>query len=322
MNNKLLFAGSFNPYTIGHHSVRTNAESMLLETEVHVGITQNPNKPGMNGEQLKWVTNAAFPGFESEKVKVIPHELVAEYAINNGYDGLVRSLRNSIDLVQEVDLATWNKSLGIPTMFIPSDRGLDHISSSAIREIASFGKDMSQYFINDMHYKRWVNGKPKRIIVTGQMGAGKSSFIDEIDCGHVSIDMDARVKDKMKEGTAEKFRSFFNDTMTKDIRRQWDQPHMFDVKSEVEQIIFDELQFRYNEIVEISAFTSYNLDKLYEDSVIVYVNKFENGKKREIDSDLQRKALQLQTPPKYVDFVVNQDNAQDVITAMFKVLKG
>ena len=194
MHDKFLFAGSFNPYTIGHHSVYETAVNTLHNNTIIVGVAQNPNKKGINPQLLKWRMNPAFPYFMSTNVKVVDEPMLADYAIKTGVHTLIRSLRNSIDLVHETDLAVWNKDFGVETIYVPSEKSFDHVSSSAIREIHGLGKDMRDFFVNDIQYNRYKNKKPERIIVVGRMGSGKSSFIkDNFLAFQGTVDMDALV---------------------------------------------------------------------------------------------------------------------------------
>ncbi len=306
--SKFLYAGSFNPYTIGHHSVFSTAVELFGNDQVLIGIAQNGAKADQNPHILKWRMNPAFPYFESSAIKVVDEPMVADYANNIGCKALVRSMRNSIDLVTEVDLATWNKEVGeINTVFVPSGRGMDHISSSAIRSIDALGKDMSEYFVNQIQYERWKTKKPKRVIVVGRMGAGKSSFIKDHFHDEAVTDMDVVVKNALSEESSTTFKEFFKSTEIPNVSSHWLRIHMMKAKEEVETIINDELCWGGSTgIYEISAFTSYNLEQYYGDSIIVYVDNYNNGKQRDIDPNFMSKVKQLQTIPKVVDFVIDQ----------------
>ena len=319
MQNKFLFAGSFNPYTIGHHSVYENATNILQNDTIIVGIVQNQNKTTINPQLLKWRMSPAFHGFMSTNVKVVNHRMLADYANEIGGATLIRSLRNSVDLVQETDLATWNKEFGVDTVFIPSDKELDHVSSSAIREIHSLGKNMKKYFVNETQYKRYVGYKPKRIIVVGRMGSGKSSFIDDTFDYTPSFDLDKFVAERVKPDTRQTFQEFFNETPLGDISATWEHSYMTPYKNEVVGII-DQIFETHKDtftVFEVSAFTSYKeLEKYYASSVIIYVDNYDNGKTRTIDTDFMVKCQQLQTIPSTVDFVINKNNGKldDVIS--------
>ena len=339
---KALFAGSFNPFTSGHASVVKYADEIFKSLggcAIDIGITQNPSKPTQILHLLKWVTNPVFEGFASSRVKIVDKPLLVEYMKENDYSVLVRSFRNAIDIIPELDMAVWNKKIGdIRTMYVPSDRCLDHISSSAIRDLDALGVSMKDHLAT-IQYARWKAGKPKRIIVCGEgMGCGKSSFINDYAPKilnkwnhqlhwHVH-DLDQVVKDRLDDKSKLRFRSFFMETPVEDIYADW---HVFghrngldDLKDEVEKIIVDFIDDYKTGIFEVSAFTAYDLQKYYDDSIIVYVKKYDSGKVREIDPIMYEKTKKLQTTPIVVDFVIDDldDNFQNTVDAIIKTYRG
>lgn len=324
---KVLFAGSFNPYTIGHHSVFENATDIF--DVVHIGIAKNPNKPDHNPYIHKWMTNPAFPKFGSSQVKVIEDNMLVDYMNKNQYNVLVRSVRNAIDLVGELDMASWNKKLGdVKTIFIPAEKELEHISSSAVRQIDSLGKSMEDYLVNPIQYARWKAGKPKRVIVLGGIGSGKSSFLSDYKHEFTEfdycdrqyrelkiIDMDKEVKSNMTKETSDLMKLFFDKTPVHNISSDWDDGCMIDAKAEVESIIKQTFNISRIVIYEVSAFTAYDLEQYYNDSIIVYVSNYDNGKERTIDNLFAMKVSQLQTIPKVIDFVIDKKrgNVDEVV---------
>lgn len=343
---KVMFAGSFNPYTIGHHSVYQNAVNIFGDQNVHIGIAQNPSKPDQNPQLLKWMTNPVFPDFNSSAIKVLDKPMLVDYMNQNGYGVLVRSVRNAIDLVSELDMATWNKKFGgVQSVFIPAEKELEHVSSSAVRSIEALGQPMNDYLVNDIQYKRWKARKPKRVIVTGRMGSGKSSFLKDYEDQFIIripngrfpfreldiYDMDEVVKQRMCETTSRIFQYFFDTTPAHDISYQWMELPKSDksfarAKDEVLGIIKDCLtEFSYTHgVYEISAFTAYNLEEFYNDSIIVYVDNYDNGKIRKIDQRFRAKATELNTIPKVIDFVIDQKkgNVDEIVGQITDLLEG
>lgn len=341
--SKALFAGSFNPFTSGHHSVVEYADNIFKSLggcAIDVGITQNPSKPTQNLNLLKWIMNPVFEGLASSRIKIVDKPLLVNYMKENGYSVLVRSFRNAIDIVPELDMAVWNKKIGdIRTMFVPSDRCQDHISSSAIRELDALGVPMEEYLPYTIQANRWKAGKPKRIIVCGEgMGCGKSSFINDYserilniprDQRHWHVhDMDVVVKRELSDETLSIFRQFFDETPVDDIYMGW---FIYDIKSrlgqakdEVESYITSYIDDYKTGIFEISAFTAYDLQTYYDDSIIVYVKKYDSGKVREIDPVMYEKTKILQGVPIVVDFVIDDldDNFQNTIDAIIKTYRG
>ena len=71
--------------------------------------------------------------------------LIVEYAKNIGAKALLRGVRNMNDFAYEFDLSLMNHNLdpGIETLFIPTEPRYVIIKSSAIKELAAFGGDIS-----------------------------------------------------------------------------------------------------------------------------------------------------------------------------------
>lgn len=126
-----LFAGSFDPPTLGHLDLIDRAS--VLCDELYVGVAINSNKRGLLAvEQRIEMLQSLTPA----KVVLIKGLLV-DFAKENQIDFLIRGLRSFQDLYHEQQLATMNKQLsGIETVFLPGKPEFAHISSSLIRELA------------------------------------------------------------------------------------------------------------------------------------------------------------------------------------------
>ncbi|MCQ2288280.1 MAG: pantetheine-phosphate adenylyltransferase [Muribaculaceae bacterium] len=137
-----LFAGSFDPFTLGHENiVRRGLE---IFDQVIVGIGINPDKhPMMSAEARKqWIEEV----FECEpRVKVIAYEgYTVDAARANGAKFLLRGVRTAADFEYEKNIAAINRRLaGIETVLINTLPHLEHISSSLVRERLAQGQDIS-----------------------------------------------------------------------------------------------------------------------------------------------------------------------------------
>jgi pantetheine-phosphate adenylyltransferase len=71
--------------------------------------------------------------------------LAVEFAKKVGARSLVRGLRTEVDFTYEMQMALMNRSLApkLETIFIPTAQEYGHVSSSLVKEIASFGGDTS-----------------------------------------------------------------------------------------------------------------------------------------------------------------------------------
>ncbi|MBF0971902.1 MAG: pantetheine-phosphate adenylyltransferase, partial [Actinomyces graevenitzii] len=76
-----------------------------------------------------------------QNVKVVAlHGLVASYAEQIGAVAIVKGLRNGSDLDSEAPMAFINTQLGgVETVFLPAAPGMGHISSSLVKDVASYG---------------------------------------------------------------------------------------------------------------------------------------------------------------------------------------
>lgn len=140
---KAVFAGSFDPPTFGHLNIIERARSIF--NEIHVVIAVNSEKKYLFTEQerLQLIKELVLP-WENVVVSSWNH-LIVEYARMVDAKVLVRGVRNLSDFSYEFDLAMMNKGLNsdIETVFLSTDPEFFVLRSSAIKELASFGGDVS-----------------------------------------------------------------------------------------------------------------------------------------------------------------------------------
>jgi pantetheine-phosphate adenylyltransferase len=139
-----LYAGSFDPPTVGHVDLVRRALDLFDHVWVCVG--RNPAKQGMFPveDRLAMFREAlGDPGAVSWSVF---EGLVVEEARRRGATVLLRGFRGPADLELEGRNALGNRDLsGIETLFLVSDPRWAHVSSSLVREIATLGGDVSRY---------------------------------------------------------------------------------------------------------------------------------------------------------------------------------
>lgn len=140
-----VYAGSFDPFTIGHLQVLT--EASYLFDKVIVAIANNADKKRRIDSQLMLgaiedtVSNLSY----GNKIEVIRFEgLIADLANENKADYLIRGIRNGIDYEYEENLARINESFGLKTIYIRAG-SLSHVSSSMVMELYKYGRDISSY---------------------------------------------------------------------------------------------------------------------------------------------------------------------------------
>lgn len=136
---KALFAGTFDPPSLGHADIIQRA-AQLYET-LYVGIATNSTKKFIfSALEREKMLHAITKGLPNVKV-VIFEGLVVDFAKEKKVDCLVRGLRGCADLEFEFQMAFSNKKMtGIETQFLMADERYAHISSTIIREIATNGR--------------------------------------------------------------------------------------------------------------------------------------------------------------------------------------
>lgn len=141
---KAFYAGSFDPFTIGHQYIASRALEMFGELIIGIGY----NEKKINSMALEKRLGYIQELFISEPgVTVFAYDgLTAEVAHENGARVLIRGVRNSIDFEKEKELADINLELfGMPTVFILSPPRFSFVSSSMVRELEHFGFDASRF---------------------------------------------------------------------------------------------------------------------------------------------------------------------------------
>ena len=144
MEKIALFAGTFAPYTIGHHSIATRALAMFDKIIIAVGYN---SQKGGQGDVAERVESIARIYVDEPRIEVAAYEgLTADFAKERGACCLLRGVRSVKDFEYERDLADLNREIsGLETVILPCEPQYAAISSSAVRELMSYGKDVSKF---------------------------------------------------------------------------------------------------------------------------------------------------------------------------------
>ena len=141
---KALFAGSFDPFTRGHQSIVDR--TLAIADEVVVAIGRNANNHTMlTLEQRIEAIEQLYA--DEPRVKVMSYDgLTTDFAASVGATFLVRGVRNIADFEFERNIADVNRKLtGIETVLLVTESEYSHISSSIVRELMSYGRDVSDF---------------------------------------------------------------------------------------------------------------------------------------------------------------------------------
>lgn len=139
---KILIPGSFDPPTNGHIDVINRCSKIF--SEIIVGVVVNPSKDSLftRNERSEMLENIFQ---DKENIKVESFEgLLVDFASKNSVDAIVKGLRAMTDFDYEFQMAQANSTLaGYETIFIPSSPEYGYLSSSMVKEIHSYGGDVS-----------------------------------------------------------------------------------------------------------------------------------------------------------------------------------
>lgn len=142
-----LFAGSFDPFTVGHASVVERALPLFDKIIIAVGI--NASKPGSTPpERRVEAIQRIYASLPAGRVTVIAYEgeLTVDLAARTGARWLLRGVRSVKDFEYERDLADINRKLsGLETILLYTEPQYAAVSSSVVRELAAYGREISDF---------------------------------------------------------------------------------------------------------------------------------------------------------------------------------
>ena len=144
---KVIYPGSFDPITIGHLDIIKRLNNMF--DEVVIAILINEAKHSLFSiKERKQLIEKDIEEYKLENVKVKTFEgLLVDFAKKENSKIIARGIRAIADYEYEITIAQFNTELypDLETIFLLSDPKFSFISSSGIRELASFGGDVSKF---------------------------------------------------------------------------------------------------------------------------------------------------------------------------------
>lgn len=142
---KAIFCGTFDPFTVGHASIVRRA--LPLFDQIVIGVVgDNVHKPNMTPAQKRLEAIAdIYSNMPAVCVKTY-HGLAMDFAKEEGAQFIVKGVRTVSDFEYEQWQADFNRRLGgIETILLYTEPELASVSSSALRELAHFGVDVSPF---------------------------------------------------------------------------------------------------------------------------------------------------------------------------------
>ena len=140
-----IYPGSFDPVTFGHLDVISRSAKMV--DKLIIGVLINNNKtPLFSTEDRVRMINELISEYPIVEVHFFSG-LTVDYAKEVGATMIVRGLRAVTDFEYELQLAQTNKVIAedIDTLFLATNLKYSYLSSSTVKEIASFNGDISAF---------------------------------------------------------------------------------------------------------------------------------------------------------------------------------
>lgn len=141
---RAIFPGTFDPFTIGHYSIVKRGLEIFDEIVVAIGV--NPLKKTLfSMEKRMEIIRQAFPG--EERIKIMQYDnLTVDFALSIEANFILRGIRSVADFEYEHTIANTNRSLtGVETVILFTETENSFISSSVVRDLITFGRDVSAF---------------------------------------------------------------------------------------------------------------------------------------------------------------------------------
>ncbi len=137
-----IFVGTFDPFTIGHDSIVRRA--LPLFDQLVIGVGYNEHKQTMYSVEERVEAIQSLYAHEP-KISVEAYSgLTVDFASSVDAQYIIKGVRSVKDFEYEREQADINRQLtGIETLLLFAEPQLASISSSVVRELKHFGKDVS-----------------------------------------------------------------------------------------------------------------------------------------------------------------------------------
>ena len=139
-----IFVGSFDPFTVGHDSILRRA--LPLFDKIVIGVGVNERKKCMLSAEERTERIARLYANEP-KIEVKAYsDLTIDFARREGAEYIIKGVRSVKDFEYEREQAAINRRLSsIETLLLFAEPELESISSSVVRELHNFGRDITEF---------------------------------------------------------------------------------------------------------------------------------------------------------------------------------
>ena len=140
-----VYAGSFDPFTVGHLDIVRKASRIFDSVTVLIG-KNSEKKRSFPAEDMRDAIEKVLAFEKLDNCKVVVDEgIVADYCKEHGISFVVRGLRNNMDYNYEENIAKIIELINPELECVYLRANNEAISSSMVKELLLYGKDISDF---------------------------------------------------------------------------------------------------------------------------------------------------------------------------------
>ena len=141
---RAIFPGTFDPFTIGHYSIVKRGLDLFDEIVIGIGVNHTKKTLFDMDKRVDMIRQAYK---DEPRVTVQTYDsLTVDFAVSMGAKYILRGLRTVSDFEYEHTIANANRQLnGLETVLLFTETEYSFISSTVVRDLIRYGRDISKY---------------------------------------------------------------------------------------------------------------------------------------------------------------------------------
>lgn len=146
---RAVFPGTFDPFTVGHNAIVQRALAFVDELIIGIGINENKNTHFPLEKRVAMIQKLFC---HNPRVSVEAYDcLTADFALSKQAPFIIRGIRTVKDFEYEETIADINRKIcGLETILLFTETEYTSVSSTIVRELLAYGKDISRFIPEGM----------------------------------------------------------------------------------------------------------------------------------------------------------------------------